>query len=253
MLRRAFWECLVKDVTLEVVEDICRRILDGEVVVKNFEDMTAPSASIAPAHSISPPQTSSFVGMKSRAQRTPSPPPPPPAPQPSITSSSSFEHSGESGLPLQWNNSSSRYCFEYFLVSNFSCGSSCYVYDEHSTGLEWSQPVPTFGPVVPPPQLPTVMAYPQAAFVAVVSTSAIIVPAMPAPPHLLPSAVMGAHSPSPPPPLVGGPWMAPPPPGHPPPLMSVVVPPPPSASTAFVTAPNTYALPPPSLHHPPPT
>ncbi|KAM7532595.1 hypothetical protein Aperf_G00000131491 [Anoplocephala perfoliata] len=97
MLRRIFWECLVEDVTLEVVEDICRRILDGEVVVKNFEDVTAPSASIAPAHSISPPHTSSFVGMKSRAQRTPSPPPPPPAPQPSIISSSSFEHSGESG------------------------------------------------------------------------------------------------------------------------------------------------------------
>ncbi|KAM7534182.1 hypothetical protein Aperf_G00000111023 [Anoplocephala perfoliata] len=94
-----WWECFVEGMTVEVMEDICHRILDIYADGKSGEDVTAPSTSTAPTHSITPSQPSSSVGMKSRTQRTPSPPPPPPPPPQPSTTSSSFEHSGETVVP----------------------------------------------------------------------------------------------------------------------------------------------------------
>ncbi|KAM7534307.1 hypothetical protein Aperf_G00000110486 [Anoplocephala perfoliata] len=100
-----WWECFVEGMTVEVMEDICHRILDIYADGKSGEDVTAPSTSTAPTHSITPSQPSSSVGMKSRTQRTPSPPPPPPPPPQPSTTSSSFEHSGENMSNIQQRSS----------------------------------------------------------------------------------------------------------------------------------------------------
>ncbi|VDN96053.1 unnamed protein product [Rodentolepis nana] len=241
---QSWYECFVEGMTVEVMEDICHRILDIYSDVKN-DDVGTTNNMTTSTSAVAPPVPS--TGMKRKAERAPSPPPSPPPPPSSFSSHSKKETSVDLALQQQSNNHNSGSVT--FSTTTTSLGASIPSAATTTTsaappGLVWSQPVPAaFPTLIPPPQLPT--AYPPIAFGAGVPTAPplppgiALAPTMPPPPPIPPS-VLGTTAP--PPHVPGAPW---PPMAPPPGLLGVSLVPPPAPTYP----PPMPPPPPPSTHH----
>ncbi|KAM3188116.1 hypothetical protein ACTXT7_000885 [Hymenolepis weldensis] len=247
---QSWYECFVEGMTVDVMEDICHRILDIYSNVKSDDEVAATTNNVTTSISAVVPPVPS-VGMKRKAENTPSPPPPPPPPSlPSSSSShSKTEKAVAPALQQQSNNhNSSGGAFSTTttsLVTSIPSAVTATTSAAQPPSLVWSQPVPAaFSTLIPPPpQLPTT--YPPMAFAAAVVPTAPplppgipLAPTMPPPPPPLPPAVLSTAAP--PPHVPGAPW---PPMAPPPGLLGVSLVPPPAP---------TYPPPmppPPSTHH----
>ncbi|CDS36593.1 cyclin k [Echinococcus multilocularis] len=214
-----WWECFVEGMTVEVMEDICHRILDI------YSDGNKSGGGETVTKSDAPPQT----GSKRRSHHAPSPPPPPPPPplQPlkkpveavqlqSSNNNATMATTTASGLV--WNQSMPRYGHGILPTA----------FPQPFVGVGSVSTTLVGAPPPPPPPPPAIPLAP---------------PLPPPPPPPLPTVLTTQAPPPPPPPPPGGPWL--PPPGHPPPpLMSVVVPPPSAAAAAaaaaFVATPSGF-------------
>ncbi|EUB55682.1 Cyclin-K [Echinococcus granulosus] len=215
-----WWECFVEGMTVEVMEDICHRILDI------YSDGNKSGGGETVTKSDAPPQT----GSKRRSHHAPSPPPPPPPPplQPLKKPMEGFDSShlrqvssDSSSTPViqQQCHDGNDYCFWSRVESDDA---------EPFVGVGSASTTLVGAPPPPPPPPPAIPLAP---------------PLPPPPPPPLPTVLTTQAPPPPPPPPPGGPWLLPP--GHPPPpLMSVVVPPPSAAAAAaaaaFVATPSGF-------------